>query len=159
MVQSYFIMLHLMCQLVLIILKKKMSCLDIIIIACLFMSWNQGWANLISVSARYWHFLPDRGIGQTRLIQIQYCAYTILCYCYAPRKPQKHHKAPKGCALYSKCSEAVLKFNVRYRLIFKLSSHKLFSLLQLSVILHSAFKLRVVFGYDSQDDETLFKMV
>ncbi len=37
------------------------------------------------------------------------------------------------------------------------SSGKLFSLLQLSVILHSAFKLRVAFGYYSQNNETLFK--
>ncbi len=33
-------------------------------------------------------------IGETRPIQIRCCAYTILCCCLAPRKPQKHHKAP-----------------------------------------------------------------
>ncbi len=63
----------------------------------------------VSVSLRYWHFLPDRGIGQTRPIQIRYSAYAILCCCKPPRKPQKHHKAPWSCrALYSKCSEAFL---------------------------------------------------
>ncbi len=98
------------------------------------------------------------GIGQTRPIQIRYCAYTILCYCWAPRKAQKHYKAPLSFhALYFKCSEAVPKFNLMYRWIFKSlnsSSGKLFSRLRLSVILHSVFKLRVTFGYYSQ---TLFK--
>lgn len=31
--------------------------------------------------------------------------------------------------------------------------------LQTSVILHSAYKVRVVYGYDSQDDETPSKMI
>ncbi len=46
---------------------------------------------------------------------------------------------------------------MKYRWIFKWSSRKLFSPLRLSVILHSAFKLRVAFGYYCKNDETLFK--
>ncbi len=43
----------------------------------------------VSVSLRYWYFLPDQGIGQTRPIQIQYSVLLL-----SPTKAQKHYKAP-----------------------------------------------------------------
>ncbi len=49
----------------------------------------------VSVSAPILAFSNGSGIGQTIPIQIRYCAYTILCYCWAPRKHKniiKHQK-------------------------------------------------------------------